>query len=250
MKLNLVKPIIFFDLETTGTDFSKDRIVEICYIKVWPDGKEIEYTKRINPEMHIPEGASAVHGIYDADVKDCPTFKEVAREIANEFEGCDVAGFNSNRFDLPMLAEVCDAISVPVIASGGAGKIDDFITLFKTLPKVDAGLAASIFHFGEVSIQELKEVLGVEKFETIIIASGANFADALAGSYLATVKSAPILLDTAEQAERFGDLIGSEPAIHTGKHFIPELNFSGHHLGAHRASHLVAHIHHGRHIHI
>ncbi|MBR5477322.1 MAG: 3'-5' exonuclease [Bacteroidaceae bacterium] len=105
MKLNLVKPIIFFDLETTGTDFSKDRIVEICYIKVYPDGREVEYTKRINPEMHIPEGASAVHGIYDADVKDCPTFREVAREIANEFEGCDVAGFNSNRFDLPMLAE-------------------------------------------------------------------------------------------------------------------------------------------------
>ena len=105
MKLNLVKPIIFFDLETTGTDISKDRIVEICYIKVYPDGREFEYTKRINPEMHIPEGASAVHGIYDADVKECPTFKEVAREIANEFEGCDVAGFNSNRFDLPLLAE-------------------------------------------------------------------------------------------------------------------------------------------------
>ena len=105
MKLNLVKPIIFFDLETTGTDISKDRIVEICYIKVFPDGRELEYTKRINPEMHIPEGASAVHGIYDSDVKDCPTFKEVAREIANEFEGCDVAGFNSNRFDLPLLAE-------------------------------------------------------------------------------------------------------------------------------------------------
>jgi DNA polymerase-3 subunit epsilon len=105
MKLNLVKPIIFFDLETTGTDISKDRIVEICYIKVYPDGREAEYTKRINPEMHIPEGASAVHGIYDADVKDCPTFKEVAREIAHEFEGCDVAGFNSNRFDLPLLAE-------------------------------------------------------------------------------------------------------------------------------------------------
>ena len=105
MKLNLVKPIIFFDLETTGTDISKDRIVEICYIKVMPDGREMEYTKRINPEMHIPDGASAVHGIYDADVKDCPTFKEVAREIANEFEGCDVAGFNSNRFDLPLLAE-------------------------------------------------------------------------------------------------------------------------------------------------
>jgi DNA polymerase-3 subunit epsilon len=105
MKLNLKKPIIFFDLETTGTDFSKDRIVEICYIKIFPDGREVEYTKRINPGMHIPEVASAVHGIYDEDVKNCPLFKDVAKEIANEFAGCDVAGFNSNRFDLPLLAE-------------------------------------------------------------------------------------------------------------------------------------------------
>ena len=105
MNLNLKKPIIFFDLETTGTDVSKDRIVEICYIKIFPDGRELEYTRRINPGMHIPETASAVHGIYDDDVKDCPLFKEVAKEIANEFEGSDVAGFNSNRFDLPLLAE-------------------------------------------------------------------------------------------------------------------------------------------------
>ena len=105
MELNLKKPIIFFDLETTGIDITRDRIVEICYIKVYPDGREVEYCKRINPGMHIPEVASAVHGIYDEDVKDCPQFKEVAREIANEFEGCDLAGFNSNRFDLPLLAE-------------------------------------------------------------------------------------------------------------------------------------------------
>ena len=105
MKLNLKKPIIFFDLETTGTDISKDRIVEICYIKIFSDGREVEYTKRINPGMHIPEVASAVHGIYDDDVKDSPLFKDVAKEIANEFAGCDVAGFNSNRFDLPLLAE-------------------------------------------------------------------------------------------------------------------------------------------------
>ena len=105
MNLNLKKPIIFFDLETTGTDISKDRIVEICYIKIFPDGRELEYTRRINPGMHIPETASAVHGIYDDDVKDCPFFKEVAKEIANEFEGSDIAGFNSNRFDLPLLAE-------------------------------------------------------------------------------------------------------------------------------------------------
>ena len=105
MKLNLKNPIVFFDLETTGTSINVDRIVEICYLKVHPNDNEEAKPLRINPEMHIPEGASAVHGIYDADVVDCPTFKEVARTIANDIEGCDLAGFNSNRFDIPVLAE-------------------------------------------------------------------------------------------------------------------------------------------------
>ena len=105
MKLNLKKPIIFFDLETTGINVSTDRIVEICYIKVMPNGNELSRTMRINPGIPIPKEASDVHGITNDDVKDCPTFKEVAREIAKDFEGCDIAGFNSNRFDVPMLAE-------------------------------------------------------------------------------------------------------------------------------------------------
>ena len=105
MKLNLKKPIIFFDLETTGVNVSVDRIVEICYIKVMPNGNELSRNMRINPGMPIPKEASDVHGITNEDVKDCPTFKEVARDIAKDFEGCDIAGFNSNRFDVPMLAE-------------------------------------------------------------------------------------------------------------------------------------------------
>ena len=105
MKLNLTCPVVFFDLETTGTDINKDRIVEICYLKVWPNGNEDAHTMRINPGMHIPEESSQVHGIYDDDVKDCPTFKEVAKNIAKDFEGADIAGFNSNRFDVPLLAE-------------------------------------------------------------------------------------------------------------------------------------------------
>lgn len=105
MKLNLTCPVVFFDLETTGTDINKDRIVEICYLKVWPNGNEDAHTMRINPDMHIPEEASMVHGIYDDDVKDCPKFKEVAKNIAKDFEGADIAGFNSNRFDVPLLAE-------------------------------------------------------------------------------------------------------------------------------------------------
>ena len=105
MKLNLRNPIVFFDLETTGTNINADRIVEICYLKVSPNGNEEAKTMRINPEMHIPEQSSAIHGIYDEDVADCPTFKEVAKEIARDIEGCDLAGFNSNRFDIPVLAE-------------------------------------------------------------------------------------------------------------------------------------------------
>ncbi|MDR0989324.1 MAG: ribonuclease H-like domain-containing protein [Prevotellaceae bacterium] len=105
MKLNLKNPLVFFDLETTGTNINSDRIVEICYLKVYPNGNEESKTLRINPEMHIPEGASAVHHIYDEDVAGCPTFREVAKNIAHDIEGCDLAGFNSNRFDVPLLAE-------------------------------------------------------------------------------------------------------------------------------------------------
>ena len=104
-KLNLKNPIIFFDLETTGTDINKDRIVEISYIKLYPNGNEESKNMRINPGMHIPESSSQVHGITDDDVKDCPLFKDVAKSIAKVFEGCDIAGFNSNRFDIPLLVE-------------------------------------------------------------------------------------------------------------------------------------------------
>ena len=105
MNLNLKRPIVFFDLETTGVDTSKDRIVEISMIKVWPDGKEEVKTRRINPEMPIPAEATAVHGITDADVADAPRFAQVAKSLEEFIRGCDFGGFNSNRFDLPMLVE-------------------------------------------------------------------------------------------------------------------------------------------------
>ena len=105
MKLNLKNPLVFFDLETTGINISKDRIVEVSFLKVDPNGKEEIKTYRINPEMHIPEESTAIHGITDEDVKDCPTFKQLAKTLADYLEGCDMAGFNSSRFDVPMLAE-------------------------------------------------------------------------------------------------------------------------------------------------
>ncbi len=105
MKLNLKRPIVFFDLETTGVDASKDRIVEISMIKVMPDGTEDTRTRRINPGMPIPAEATAVHGITDADVADEPKFAQVAKSLEEFIRGCDFGGFNSNRFDLPLLVE-------------------------------------------------------------------------------------------------------------------------------------------------
>jgi len=105
MNLNLKNPLAFFDLETTGINVAKDRIVEISIVKVFPNGKEEIKTLRINPGVPIPPETTKIHGITDEDVKDAPAFKEVGKNIAKFLEGCDLAGYNSNRFDIPLLAE-------------------------------------------------------------------------------------------------------------------------------------------------
>ncbi len=105
MLLNLKNPVVFLDLETTGMDIVKDRIVEIALLKIHLDGKEEELLYRINPEMAISQEATRVHGITSADVANEPTFKAVAKTLAKFIEGCDLGGFNSNRFDIPLLAE-------------------------------------------------------------------------------------------------------------------------------------------------
>lgn len=115
MKIQLNRPLVFFDLETTGVNIAKDRVVELSYYKIFPNGTKEGKTYRVRPTiidamglettMHIPEQASEVHGIYDDDVKDCPTFREIAKEVAAVFEGADIAGYNSNHFDIPLLGE-------------------------------------------------------------------------------------------------------------------------------------------------
>lgn len=105
MKLNLSRPIVFFDIEATGLNVATDRIVEISYIKVYPDGHEESQTLRFNPGIPISAEASAVNGIKDEDVSDCPSFKEKAADLALIFSECDIAGFNSNYFDIPLLVE-------------------------------------------------------------------------------------------------------------------------------------------------
>ena len=105
MKLNLTRPLIVFDLETTGLDFIRDRIIQISYIKVLPDGTEERENLFVNPEKPIPHEVVELTGITNDDVKDAPTFKTLAPQLSEKFKGCDFAGYNSNHFDIPMLAE-------------------------------------------------------------------------------------------------------------------------------------------------
>ncbi|MDE6228038.1 MAG: 3'-5' exonuclease [Muribaculaceae bacterium] len=105
MKLKLERPLIFFDLETTGTNVTHDRIVELSYIKVYPDGTEERKTRRLNPEIPIPAESTAIHHITDADVANEPTFRQIAKSLLEIFDGCDIAGYNSNKFDVPVLME-------------------------------------------------------------------------------------------------------------------------------------------------
>ncbi|MDP4280965.1 MAG: exonuclease domain-containing protein [Bacteroidota bacterium] len=105
MDLKLTRPLAFFDLETTGIRVAVDRIVEICILRINPDQTTNVFTQRVNPEIHIPEESTLVHGITDEDVKDAPTFAMLAHEINQFLMNCDLAGFNSNNFDIPLLME-------------------------------------------------------------------------------------------------------------------------------------------------
>lgn len=105
MNLNLSKPLALIDLETTGVSVGSDRIVEFSVLKINVDGKKEIYTQRVNPEMPIPIKSSEIHGIYDADIANEPTFKQIAHKLNEFIKNCDFAGYNSNKFDIPLLAE-------------------------------------------------------------------------------------------------------------------------------------------------
>lgn len=175
MELNLKKPIVFFDLETTGINIVTDRIVEISALKVKPDGTEELKTYRVNPGMPIPKHSSDIHGILDEDVKDCPTFKEIARQVAKFIEGCDLAGYNSNRFDVPLLAE--EFVRADVDIDMGKRRFVDVQTIFhkmeqRTLTaayKFYCGLELEGAHGAEADTRATYEVLKaqLDKYETL-----------------------------------------------------------------------------------
>ena len=165
MQLNLANPLVFFDLETTGINISKDRIVEISFLKIHPNGKEESKTRRINPGMPIPPEATAIHGITDEDVKDCPKFKEIAKSLATQIEGCDLAGFNSNRFDIPLLVE--EFLRAEVDINLNKRKFVDVQTIFHKMEQRTLAAAYKFYcnknlesaHSAEVDAKATYEVL-------------------------------------------------------------------------------------------
>jgi DNA polymerase-3 subunit epsilon len=145
MELNLKRPLVVFDLESTGLNITEDRIIELSYVKVFPGGEEESRTYRFNPEKVIPQQAIDVHGITNEDLKDEPTFKERAHEIARVFEGSDIAGFNSNHFDIPLLAQEMSKAGVEFDPS--QHKFIDVQTIYHKREKRDLE-AACIFYCG------------------------------------------------------------------------------------------------------
>lgn len=165
MQLKLNRPIIFFDIEATGLNVASDRIVELCYIKLSPNGKEEVKTQRFNPGLHISAEASSVNGIYDEDVANCPRFKEKAAELAQTFTGCDLAGFNSNHFDIPLLVEEFIRAGVDFDITGA--KFVDVQGIFHKMEKRDLTAAYKFYcnksledaHTAEADTRATLEVL-------------------------------------------------------------------------------------------
>ena len=165
MKLNLTRPIAFIDLETTGVNISNDRIVEIAIVKILPDGARQVKRKLINPLIPIPSGASDVHGITDDMVKDAPSFKQVANEIKQFIDNCDMGGYNSNRFDIPMLIEEFLRAGVSFTVDGR--KLVDVQKVFHMMEQRTLGAAYKFYcnkvldgaHSAEVDATATWEVL-------------------------------------------------------------------------------------------
>ncbi len=165
MKLNLTRPIAFIDLETTGVNISNDRIVEIAIVKILPDGTRQVKRKLINPLIPIPSGASDVHGITDEMVKDAPSFKQVANEIKQFMDNCDMGGYNSNRFDVPMLIE--EFLRAGVLFSVDGRKLVDVQKVFHMMEQRTLGAAYKFYcnkvldgaHSAEVDATATWEVL-------------------------------------------------------------------------------------------
>ena len=180
MKLNLKIPLCFFDLETTGINVTQDRILEIAVIKAMPNGEVIKKSNIINPTIPIPPESTAIHGISNEDVKDKPTFKEVAKEYAKFFEGADLAGFNILKFDVPVLVE--EFIRADVEFDYSRKKLIDAQKIFHLMEKRNLSAAFKFYcgkdmtdaHSAEADTQATMEVLfaQIERYENQEVTDG------------------------------------------------------------------------------
>ena len=165
MELNLIRPICFFDLETTGTNVAKDRIVEISILKIHPNGTKEIKTWLVNPEMQIPDEVVAIHGISNEKVANEPTFKQLSKEIYAIIKDCDLGGFNSDRFDIPLLAE--EMLRADIDFDMKTTVSVDVQTIFHKMEKRTLGAAYKFYcdkeltdaHSAEADTQATYEVL-------------------------------------------------------------------------------------------
>lgn len=165
MEINIKNPLVFIDLETTGIDVVNDRIVEMAVLKILPNGKQELKVRRINPTIPIPPEATSVHSITDEDVKNEPTFKEVAKSLAQFMEGCDLAGFNSNKFDFPLLAE--EFLRADVDFDFRKRKFIDVQTIFHKMEKRTLEAAYKFYCNKELEGAHGAEVDTVATFEVL-----------------------------------------------------------------------------------
>lgn len=214
MNLKLTRPLAFFDLETTGVNVASDRIIEISILKLHPDGTKTVKTQRINPGIPIPEVVSKIHGIYDKDVVDKPRFKEVAQTLANFLEGCDLAGYNSNKFDVPILVE--EFLRVDVEFDLESRKLVDVQNVFHIMEPRTL-VAAYKFYCG-------KELVNAHSAEADIAAT-ADVLEAQLSKYADTLKPNVDFLHEFTTKTKVVDLAGRivyndarEEVFNFGKH--------------------------------
>ncbi len=213
MKLQLTRPIAFIDLETTGINITNDRIVELAIVKISPDGTKLVKRKLINPLMPIPASSSAIHGITDEMVKDAPSFKQVANEIKQFIDGCDLGGYNSNRFDIPMLLEEFLRVGIEFTADG------------KKLVDVQ-----KIFH-----LMEQRTLSAAYKFYCNKVLEGAHGAEADATATWevleAQLERYPQIGDTVDHIMKF---TGEDDIVDFARRFVKDKGIEIFNFGKHK----------------
>lgn len=214
MRLQLNRPLVFFDLETTGVNVGTDRIVEISLVKLFPDSHKESLTYRVNPGCHIPEGASSVHHIYDEDVANCPTFEDLKDTILAYIDGCDLAGYNSNHFDIPLLQEELLRAGMDYDLREHHHFVDAFVIFQKHTPRT---LTAAYLHYCG---KELEGAHGAnadtEATREVLMAQLEQHRDV--PTTIEALEEYTTQQRNADLAGRFGLNEQDEPIFNFGKH--------------------------------